>query len=56
LLLSVWNNRCTRHRAGGFDLLRNSHALQVWAADAHVAVKILKDATRELQYAVVVPS
>ncbi len=36
-------------RAGGFGLLRDLHALHVLAADAHVAVKVLKDAARELR-------
>lgn len=38
-----------KRRAGGFGLLRDLHALHVLAADAHVAVKVLKDAARELR-------
>lgn len=36
-------------RAGGFGLLRDLHALQVLAVDAHVACKVVKDAARELR-------
>lgn len=38
-----------KRRSGGFGLLRDLHALQVLASDAHVCTKIVKDAARELR-------
>ncbi|HET6880818.1 MAG TPA: nitrate reductase [Pirellulales bacterium] len=38
-----------KRRAGGFGLLRDLHGLHVLAADANVAVKVLKDASQELR-------
>lgn len=38
-----------KRRAGGFGLLRDLHGLHVLAAEANVAVKVLKDAALELR-------
>lgn len=38
-----------KRRAGGFGLLRDLHGLHVLCADIHMAIKILKDAARELR-------
>ncbi len=38
-----------RPRAGGFGLLRDLHALHVLVSDAHVAVKVVKDAAQEMR-------
>jgi len=38
-----------KRRSGSFGLLRDLHALQVLASDAHVSTKIVRDVARELR-------